>query len=368
MDVRVFVLNLTTDCNLRCTYCYADAGKHQKYMTIATAKQVVDKIIRYTSSARILFHGGEPTLCMDIIEYIVRRFDDYKHVFTPEYYIQTNGQKIDDRMSKFFCDNKIRVCVSLDGSDTFSNSCRISIIGENSLSRIKDAINTLKHNYNEVTVLSVITKVNYLNVNNFVDFLVANQISDFSYNHFISGGRGAVNYHLTLTTNELLEFTKKLIFAIDDINKKHQKRVIMERNIYHLIRNVLVKRKRFMCMNQPCGAGIKLLGITPLGDLYPCDDFSNVEFFKLGNIYDFEIKDIIDSDIIRYFAYCSYDEISECKSCEYKDICGAGCASRKYYYSGSIYDVDPLCDYFKQIIPYIKDLIMNEKIDLTYYK
>ena len=72
---------VTEDCNLRCTYCY-QVHKTPSYMSFSTAKQFIDdlldndKLSTYCSidniEAYVLeFIGGEPLLCIDLIDQIV---------------------------------------------------------------------------------------------------------------------------------------------------------------------------------------------------------------------------------------------------------------------------------------------------------
>lgn len=61
-------LFLTTACNLRCTYCYASAGRDApKFMTLDTAKRGIDFAAAHAARRRTALHvgyhgGGEPTM------------------------------------------------------------------------------------------------------------------------------------------------------------------------------------------------------------------------------------------------------------------------------------------------------------------
>ncbi|WP_318503287.1 4Fe-4S cluster-binding domain-containing protein [Bacillus sp. T3] len=77
MPVKTLVLHLVNECNLRCTYCYADGGEYgapKKYMSEATAKQAVDYLLEHSyqeDSVTIVLFGGEPFINWKVLKYVV---------------------------------------------------------------------------------------------------------------------------------------------------------------------------------------------------------------------------------------------------------------------------------------------------------
>lgn len=361
------VMNLTTDCNLRCKYCYASAGIKKEYMAITCARKIIDEMFSVNDEISVLFHGGEPLMnyevIKEVIDYVKNKYNDKKI----NYFIQTNCILIDKEKSSFLKKNNIKICISIDGNTEESNGCRINEKGKNSLSHIKKAINILKSDNNEITALAVLNKKNYMFVDEIIDFFVSNDINNFSFNHFIKSGRGNENSFLAITPKELYETTKKIINKVEEYQKNGK--LINERITYHLIKSVAFSKKEFMCMNSPCGAGNHLIGITPNGDVFPCDDLSGIANFKLGNIMNSSLTEILNNNImIKYFNHCSFSNILECNTCNFRTKCGAGCASRKFFENGTIYSVDPICEFYKLIIPYIENEIASGRINTEYYK
>lgn len=80
--INFITLQITQNCNLRCSYCvysgkYKNRAHSQKTMSKETAQKAIDYYIshsRDTKNLSIGFYGGEPLLCIDMIEYCV----DYK--------------------------------------------------------------------------------------------------------------------------------------------------------------------------------------------------------------------------------------------------------------------------------------------------
>ncbi|MGM9877076.1 MAG: radical SAM protein [Bacilli bacterium] len=354
---KLVVLNLTTDCNMRCKYCYASAGEKKSYMTYETALRVIEELRRINNynKVKVLFHGGEPLLCYDVIKKIINHYKEEHLEEDLDYYIQTNCVLLSDDKIKFFKENDVKISISIDGNTEQSNNCRILVNKENSIELIKNVIDNLNKNNVKINALSVLNKYNYDKVSEIIDFYVENKIYDFSFNYFIKGGRGHDNSDLSLSNEELFMATKTII---NKIEKYYKKGIILnEKNVYYITKMFNSGSKHYMCANSPCGAGLNIFGITPNGDIFPCDDLSSIEKFKLGNINEMPLDKILESSVVNYFAECNYSKIKECQNCQIKNFCGAGCCSRKYYDTNSIYSKDPICGFYQLIYPY-----MNKKI------
>ncbi|UNC93056.1 radical SAM protein [Candidatus Contubernalis alkalaceticus] len=66
-NLSYVVLWLTSDCNLRCKYCYARAGEKQTYMSFDTAKKVLGSI---PNPFKVQLSGGEPLLNFELVRQI----------------------------------------------------------------------------------------------------------------------------------------------------------------------------------------------------------------------------------------------------------------------------------------------------------
>lgn len=118
-DVTLF---LTTDCNLRCIYCYASGGERPRYLDPATAMDAIDLVVANAVAAgetqvRVSFHGGgEPTLAartmQRCVEYARRRCAEHDlQLFTGT---ATNGV-MSDATRDYLAETMTSVMVSVDG-------------------------------------------------------------------------------------------------------------------------------------------------------------------------------------------------------------------------------------------------------------
>jgi len=100
--MQSFALWVTSCCNMQCTYCYEGKEKKNTYMSQQTLDNVIDFIDEHMShnpgeDLLIDFHGGEPLLQFDKIEYAIEKFNKMfgKRV---RYGITTNGTILTDNM------------------------------------------------------------------------------------------------------------------------------------------------------------------------------------------------------------------------------------------------------------------------------
>ncbi len=64
----LLALSVTSDCNLRCRYCYARGGESSASMNWITARRAIDVMAECFDGFKIQFTGGEPLLNLNLIE------------------------------------------------------------------------------------------------------------------------------------------------------------------------------------------------------------------------------------------------------------------------------------------------------------
>lgn len=84
------LLEVTSRCNLRCRYCFADGGQAIRDPSIETLKSAITDIVRKCGQPLIQFSGGEPTLRDDLPE-LVRFAKEAGCSYTQ---VNTNGIRI----------------------------------------------------------------------------------------------------------------------------------------------------------------------------------------------------------------------------------------------------------------------------------
>ena len=153
--VRTLTMQLTEDCNLRCTYCYQH-DKTPSRMSWDVAKSFIDLIL--ASDERSAYYvqsrncpgcvmdyiGGEPLLEIDLLsettEYMIKRMVELNHpwLFRTRFSICTNGLLyFDSRVQNFLQKHASHtgLTVTIDGNKKIHDACRIDASGRGSFDR-----------------------------------------------------------------------------------------------------------------------------------------------------------------------------------------------------------------------------------------
>lgn len=153
-DVYMYIIGLTEQCNLRCSYCcYSGDYKNNRSHGILTMSQndielILNFIQKQTSQkpVRIAFYGGEPLLHFSLIEYTVRKARERWQedvVFS----ITTNGTLLSPEKIDWLVANDVELAISIDGTKTFHDQHRVDNQGNGSYTKIHNALSYIKRVY-----------------------------------------------------------------------------------------------------------------------------------------------------------------------------------------------------------------------------
>lgn len=155
-NVDSYILGITEQCNLRCTYCcysgsYLNNRTHgAKYMESKDIDSIFEfiEVLSPNRNIRISFYGGEPLLNYTIIQYAVdlgyMKWGD-KVTFS----ISTNGVLLTPIVIDWIIAKNVELAISIDGTKEFHDKHRIDKRGNGSFPKIKTALLYLKTNYPE---------------------------------------------------------------------------------------------------------------------------------------------------------------------------------------------------------------------------
>jgi len=353
MKAVVLILDLTGDCNLRCEYCYASGGENQDCLSVDDAVLAIEKTYeKYECIVQTLFHGGEPMMCFEQICKIITMVKKKSYAKFVHWTIQTNGTLLTDEAVSYFAKNAVGVAISVDGATNISNATRPFEDQKPSTEKTLACFDILKRYNLPIHILSVINKHNYKSYPQDMENFIEMGATVFSSNPLIAAGRGAQT-KIGIDTNELFELYKKITDVIIKYYNKNMR--IFEKNIYHIVKQIVTEKPSYMCMAQPCGAGLAQVTISPKGLVYPCADFIGEDSFCLGNVKEDFFSNFTTNKKWLEIRQYSLDQFEKCTSCEIKNFCPAGCAVRCYFHNGKISSIDPLCDFYFKFISYLKE-------------
>ena len=133
------------------------------------------------------------------------------------------------------------------------------------------------------------------------------------------------------------------------------------RDRFHIVKKIVTGGNSYMCMSNPCGAGLSQFTVAPNADVYPCADLCGQKHFILGNIGEDFFPKIPSCEGWREIRSYKLQNLTGCKKCTLIKTCPAGCSVRCYYSNDSVHSTDPLCGFYKLILPYLDDTGLAKK-------
>ena len=359
-DRLLIVYHLTNSCNYACKYCYASAGEG-KGIPLDKAFRFIDNLKENNwgfNKFTIEFHGGEPLLEFEKIKKIVEY--GKKSGLDIKWDMQSNGSLITDEICEFLKENNVNIGVSIDGPAIIHDYQRVYKNEKGTFEDTLKGIKKLQQYKIRFGIISVATKRTLEYKDKYFNFLVKNGITGFALNPMYPFGRGSSLKDEVLTSEELYELYLYLLDRTIKHNRKNQQKINFN-NIRILLSSITIPSYYYRCANSPCGAGRDMLGLSPEGKVYPCEEFVGDKRFIIGDINSKPNKIFRNKIVNRLKIESSFEKSGDCNSCPFKFICGGGCKAKRYYCSGGFSRKDIFCEFNKRIIRYLILKVYKEK-------
>ena len=273
--VKAMCLNVSHDCNLRCTYCFAGKGDYNQgrmTMDAKTGKQAIEYLIAASGDRERLevdFFGGEPLLAFDtvreVVEYARGREKETGKRF--RFTITTNGMLLDDDKIDYINREMSNVVLSLDGRKSVNDKVRARVDGSGCYETVVPKFQKLvrRRGDGEYYLRGTFTKYN----KDFGQDVLAMYDLGFdqvSVEPVVSDSKEP----WALTQEDLPEvFAEYDRLAATVLDHRLKKTGL---NFFHFMLDLsqgpcAIKRLR------GCGCGNEYVAVTPDGEVYPCHQF-----------------------------------------------------------------------------------------------
>ncbi len=317
-------------CNMRCRYCfYADVTENREIrsygvMTEETAEALIRRALEFAEgSVTFAFQGGEPTLAGEgyyrFFTDTVKRLNEKR--IPVNYAMQTNGYEISDGLCDLLAQHRFLMGVSLDGTGAFHDAARPDAKGEGTFRRVNGTIAKFRERGIDFNILTVVTERTAKNISSVYRYL---RSRGFRYVQFIKHVDGFGDAEdpdeWSLSPARYANFLKTAFgYYYDDILAGKYMSVREFDNFVLLASG----RPAECCgMNGSCPAN---LVVEADGGAYPCD-FYVLDEWRMGNVKDSPIRDLLESDAAKRFRARSLKIDEECRRCRWFSLCRGGCA------------------------------------------
>lgn len=326
-SLTLLIKPASCNCNLRCTYCfYFDVSFNRNTysygnMSFETLENTIRKLFDCVEyQVNFAFQGGEPTMRGINFYYKFHEYIEKYNVnnIKVSFSIQTNGTMLNKRWFDLFKKYNYLVGVSLDGTKDINDLFRIDIRKKGTFDSILNNIKKLEQNNISYNILCVVNHEIAKNGKKVYEFFKS---QNFKYMQFIP--------YLEPLKKEKLE-DKNYGYFLDEVFNLWYKDIkcgnlISIRYFENLLMILMGLNPESCDMLGRCSVNFVL---EADGSVYPCD-FYVLDEFKLGNINENSVTDILFSPKGLEFVKKSLKSHKKCISCKYLKICRTGCKRHK---------------------------------------
>lgn len=332
-----YVLHLSNDCNMKCTYCYVVQNK--KYMEEATAMKVIDNAIASgDKKVSIGFFGGEPLLCKPLIKKVIAYAEQQQknHDITFYYKITTNGLLLDDDFIAYAKEKQLFVALSHDGVKESHDCFRKDNNNKGTYELVDDAATRLLQAKPYAPAMVTINKATVTYYAKNIEYLFS---KGFKY--------------LICTLNYDDDWDEQSMKLLEKEYKKlstfYYQHTMKEDKFYFSPFEMKISshiNKATYCAER-CELGKKQISVGPEGNYYPCVQFVGDSEWIIGNVD----KGIDTKKRLKLY-YKSEEVKDSCIGCALVERCNHYCGCINRQTTGSINKVSPvLCAHERIVIP-----------------
>jgi putative peptide-modifying radical SAM enzyme len=358
-----YYVTLTTDCNLRCRYCYgkclddigSDFGDFEIDYSIPSSisyeiAQLRD-FCRKDPDAVIIFYGGEPLMRIDKIVEIMSK------VPAKWFMIQTNGLLL-DRLEREYANRLHTILVSIDGDEKITDYNR----GPGTYRRVIHNVRLLRERGFGGEIIARMTVTQDTDVDRQVLWLLFNDECNFTSVHWqLDAQFWRSDYHRERFFQwveerynpQVASLVRTWVSYMQDYGK-----VLKIYPFIGIMRSLLLRESSRL----RCGAGWIEFNIQTDGNISPCPVMAGMKDFYLGNIAYTDPKDLANSLTVS----------KPCTECEIYSICGGRCLyaniTKLWGEEGFklvCRTVANLVNSLESVLPLIEQLISENKIRLA---
>ncbi|TVR20143.1 MAG: anaerobic sulfatase maturase [Anaerolineaceae bacterium] len=326
-------------CNLDCQYCYflskerlypdSDFRMSETLLEAYTRQYIAAQDV---SQVTFAWQGGEPTLMgLDFYRQAVGYQQKYRKTgMTIHNTLQTNAVTLTPEWCEFFKAHDFLIGVSLDGTQPLHDAYRVDKGGQPTFKRVMAGIDLLQKHGVAFNVLTTVHAANVdhpLTVYRFLRDEIGADFMQFipiverdNLTGFQEGDR------VTERSVTAAGYGMFLIAIFDEWVRRDVGRVFVQ--IFDVALAAWLGESAGLCIfEETCGTA---LALEHNGDVYSCDHYVEPRY-KLGNIVDVPLEEIVISDRQRAFGETKRDSLPDyCLQCDVRFVCNGGCPKNRF--------------------------------------
>lgn len=320
-------LEITSRCNMRCLHCYqGDCYPISNNLTLQEIKNVISEA-KKMGVENIAISGGEPLLLIEQLDEIIRCIEDNCMRFSALF---TNGLLVDKKLANIIltCRSKPTIFVSLDSITP--EGMKFRGINNKQKKSLKTILSNIKKLTNNGIRVAVNTTLNKYNIGNLADmYEIINTLGIISWR---IGFPKKTGFFVENSDEFGMDFQEMLEKSLELIKYHHKREGALDLQVEYLYRKEFLRPDGLSLIDdetRTCDyeGRADSCCVKPDGSVSSCAYVS----IPLGNIRENSLSEIWNSSEMRKVKNLRVKDVSECKECELRKYCGAGCRMNAYF-------------------------------------
>ncbi len=332
--LRNLYLVIAQDCNLACSYCYAqggDFGRGPSLMQAETMAAALEHLLPLAGlTLAVSFFGGEPLLNFELMKETVaygNRLSAQRGVRLV-YCLTTNGTLLDDDKLAFIREHLSHLAVSLDGDAAATNASRRFKNGGDVHGTVLDALERLRQANVPFALRGTVAEPHAAGVEGAADHL---------------SRLGAVSLRLAPAAEWRGQSLRAWMDGYSRLSRTSLARLLAGEA--PLVANEICRVAGHRLLGEktlyPCNAGEGTLAVAADGTVYPCDHFIGENGFSMGSVHAPDFPGRTFRDVAARLKGNSVEQRPRCAACDVRYVCGGECPALSLARCGDIASPSP---------------------------
>ncbi len=348
-------INLTSVCNLGCTYCFAEGGDYGRIKGKLNTQTDLDAILRFVrtnartgEAVRLEFFGGEPMMNFDALEALCHRASALADEIGIRFHhrISTNlTTRLSERELALFERFGFTVSVSIDGGPATHDRNRPSLSGRGSFDAIVANCRKVRERSEAITLVARMTYVPFPDSSLITDVRELQTLNIFDWFQILPAVISD-NFIEPVFGDSFFERNRTEIYTLCDQKIDDEYRLLARDytslfqpgnrfkgvlEIENLIRMILLGE----VANGHCSGGRRYFTFSPDQSIMPCHRLVGEIEYKSGDF----TTGVISKTTTDWRR--SIDETPVCADCAIRYLCSGGCKQENFVRTGEMNRPDP---------------------------
>ncbi len=320
--LATLVLEVAQNCNLNCSYCYAEAGTYgaaPRLMPPETARQAVHYLLDNCGGHQqvtLILFGGEPLMNLPAVKAAILEAHEYGGKLDKKVHVSltTNGTLLKPDVIDFLHEHRVSVAVSIDGPSSIHDRNRPDKKGRGSYAQIASRLEMLFEN----APLPIAARVTLVPDQWQAAVEVFEHLIGLGFDEVGIAPVSPINPSLLPSAEQeddiMQSFTTLAGRFLDAAVKGH---VLPFSNILDLLARLHSGQAKAIS----CGAGYGYMAVDARGQFFPCHRMAGEPGFSAG-----DLTAGIDVNQLRVsLGHLNHNRDEDCSTCWARTLCSGGC-------------------------------------------